>query len=560
MPNGTLSIAEYSRGVVKIIGKKIKFNWVNPSQKSGEQSIGSGFFIDQQGHILTAAHVVSECLEVMIKIPNLGKNEFPVQVLGVCFDLDIALLKADPQQIPGNIFPFPLGGSDQVQIGERAHAVGFPLNQDQLSVTDGIISSRQSGGYFQTNADLNPGNSGGPLFKDGKVIGINIAIMRGSNGIGYAVPIAMYQLIEEELKQPNQQKTKLANLVRRPNLNGIGFTATNPSLNKLFNSQCHESGIYIILVSPGSPFDQVGLKPGHILCSINNKKIDYHGMIQSDYNPDEKVQVHEVFNKVKNGQKIPIIFWDGYSMVTKELTAIPWDAEIREQYPIYEQIDYEIFGGLVVMQLALNHLQIHPEYTQRLFKFTERKNRYQPRLVITDVYPTSEFARLETFSKGDIINKVNNREVYTLEDFRKAITNPIQHQNEYYISIEDEMGCLGVMTANELLTQEQKLNEQYDYKSNLFHILAQKVNFHHLKPQEYQQQKDDSEEVLLSQGDTRTAMIILETPDGQALPIGAIVERTPHKTVGGSLPQPTYKSHQFNLSKTTPYKKSNFLC
>lgn len=512
MRNGTLSITEYSRGIVRIIGKKLKFNWVNPSQKEGEKSIGSGFFIDTDGHVLTAAHVVSECLEVMIKIPNLGKDEFPVRVLGVCFDLDIALLKADPNTIPGNFHSFPIGESDLIQVGDRAHAVGFPLNQEQLSVTDGIISSRQSGGNFQTNADLNPGNSGGPLFKDGKVIGINVAIMRGSNGIGYSVPIEMYKLVEEELKGNNSQKgggpSKETNLVRRPNLDSIGFNATNSALNKLKGSQCHESGIYAMLVSPNSPFDKIGVKPGNIICSINNKKIDYHGMIPSDYNQDEKVQVHEVFTKVKNNTEVPITFWDGSNMITKQMVAEPFDNKIRRKYPVYEQIDHEIFGGLVIMDLALNHLEIHPEYTQRLFKFTERKNRYHPQIVITDIYPTSEFARLETFSKGDIIKKVNNIDVSTLEEFRSAMAQPIYQNGTYYISIEDDMGCLGVMTTKDVLKQEEKLSEQYSYQSIIYHQLA-KTSKYHENPL-----SNDSQNIKLSQGDNKMVLVVPQTGAG----------------------------------------------
>lgn len=154
-------------------------------------SQGTGFFIDKNGHIMTNTHVLKGDFETpasIIQIITIENIMYPAKLIGYSDDSDIALLK-----IELNSTPIKLANSDNIEIGEKVIAIGTPQGF-QFTVTDGIISATKRIGpnnlptYIQTNAELNLGNSGGPLInKDGKVIGINNFKLANSEGIGFAL-------------------------------------------------------------------------------------------------------------------------------------------------------------------------------------------------------------------------------------------------------------------------------------------------------------------------------------------------------------------------------------
>ena len=155
------------------------------------RSIGSGFFIDNQGHLLTCSHVVDDAMKIFIEIPNHGDEKIEVEVLGLCPDLDIALLKTINYK---NKEFYELHEPDyiyEINQGTDVLAIGFPLGQDNIKYTKGIISGRQHG-LIQTDTPINPGNSGGPLILDDKVVGINSSGIRFANNIGYVTHIILF--------------------------------------------------------------------------------------------------------------------------------------------------------------------------------------------------------------------------------------------------------------------------------------------------------------------------------------------------------------------------------
>ncbi len=164
---------------------------------------GSGFIIRSNGVILTNAHVVDGADRVTVTLKD--GREFSGRVLGEDRQADVAVVQIQASNLP----TVSLGNSDQLKPGEWAIAIGNPLGLDN-TVTVGIISSAdRSGrafgapngqGYIQTDAAINPGNSGGPLLNGrGQVIGMNTAIIRGAQGIGFAIPINRAQQIANRL-------------------------------------------------------------------------------------------------------------------------------------------------------------------------------------------------------------------------------------------------------------------------------------------------------------------------------------------------------------------------
>jgi len=230
-----------------------------------EQSLGTGFIISNDGYILTNNHVVNGADDVVVKLSD--GRELKGEIKGLDEKLDLALIKIiDKEKLPST----ELGDSDALEVGEWVMAIGNPFGLSQ-TVTAGIISAKGrvigSGPYddfIQTDASINPGNSGGPLFNaEGKVIGINTAIIAGGQGIGFAIPINMAKGIITQLRESGK--------VTRGYL-GVQIQAVTPELAKSFNLDA-EKGALVADVVKESPADKAGIKVGDIVLEFDGKHI-----------------------------------------------------------------------------------------------------------------------------------------------------------------------------------------------------------------------------------------------------------------------------------------------
>ena len=158
-----------------------------------------GFFIDNKGHILTCSHVTEKTIKIWITVPNTGNKEYECQIVSIFPELDISIIKTDFE----NKSFMKLGDSDKIVTGSEVIALGYPLGQEKLKLTKGIISGRD-GDFIQTDTALNPGNSGGPLVNvNNEVIGVNRAIIAGAENVGYATPIYFFHKFKDELFKKN---------------------------------------------------------------------------------------------------------------------------------------------------------------------------------------------------------------------------------------------------------------------------------------------------------------------------------------------------------------------
>ncbi|MBD2104174.1 HhoA/HhoB/HtrA family serine endopeptidase [Leptolyngbya sp. FACHB-261] len=241
-----------------------------------ERGTGSGFITHSDGTILTNAHVVDRADTVMVTLKD-GRR-FKGTVLGKDPVTDVAVVKIQANNLPS----VSLGRSEQLRPGEWAIAIGNPLGLDN-TVTTGIISatgrsSNQVGisdkrvNFIQTDAAINPGNSGGPLLNaQGEVIGMNTAIIRGAQGLGFAIPIAKAEQIAEQLIAKGK--------VEHPYL-GIQMLALTPEVKENLNSDPNsaitveeDQGILVVRVAPGSPAAKAGLRAGDVIQKINGQSV-----------------------------------------------------------------------------------------------------------------------------------------------------------------------------------------------------------------------------------------------------------------------------------------------
>ena len=161
-------LTKYSNTIVQIISHEIPFDWEMPfKRKQPIVSHGSGFFIDKKGHILTCCHCVENASTIYITIPYHGKTQFEATIKGICPYFDIALLKV--KKYKNKDFCEINEFDEEITQGIETYALGYPLSQDNLKITRGIISGQQFN-YYQTDTSINPGNSGGPLIFKNKVM------------------------------------------------------------------------------------------------------------------------------------------------------------------------------------------------------------------------------------------------------------------------------------------------------------------------------------------------------------------------------------------------------
>jgi serine protease Do len=233
----------------------------------GEQSLGSGFILSEDGYILTNQHVVSDAREVTVRLSD--HRQLTAQVVGSDERADIALLKIDAKGLPA----VKLADMRKTRVGEWVLAIGSPFGFD-YSVTAGIISAKgrnldteQYVPFIQTDAAINPGNSGGPLFNlRGEVVGVNSQIYSqtgGFMGVAFAIPIDIAAKVARELKDKGK--------VTRGWL-GVVVQEVDRNLAKSFNLPKPE-GALVAKVLPDSPAQAAGLKVGDVLLRYNGAEL-----------------------------------------------------------------------------------------------------------------------------------------------------------------------------------------------------------------------------------------------------------------------------------------------
>lgn len=234
----------------------------------GRQSLGSGVIASGEGYIVTNFHVVRGADAIVVRLAD--QSEHPAKLVGSDSRTDLALLKIEGRGLPA----MPFGDSDRLEVGEPVMAIGNPFGLEQ-TVTTGIVSAKErfigSGPYddfIQTDASVNPGNSGGPLVDTrGALVGINTAIFSqtgGSVGIGFAIPVNIAKDVLRQLRESGKVVRGYLGVAVTPVTPQARTTATLPA----------PKGALVAEVVPGSPAAAMGLKPGDVIVRFQGKEIE----------------------------------------------------------------------------------------------------------------------------------------------------------------------------------------------------------------------------------------------------------------------------------------------
>lgn len=266
-------VEQVSAAVVTVVNKQV-FNAFG-RETNETAGVGTGFVIDEQGHVVTNHHVVDGSQEIEVILAD--GTKIGAVLLGADSFSDLAVIRLEEGGQPHVRF----GDSDQLRPGERVIAIGSALGDYTNTVTSGVVSGLgrnlpASVGYnmenmIQHDAPINPGNSGGPLFNlRGEVIGVNTAVVRRSSsgisaeGLGFAIPSNTVQVIAEQLIESGR--------VIRPFI-GISYNPVTPGVARA-NDLKVDHGVYVISVEPGSPAEAAGIQADDIITKLNGQEIN----------------------------------------------------------------------------------------------------------------------------------------------------------------------------------------------------------------------------------------------------------------------------------------------
>ncbi len=271
-------------------------------QERKTSALGSGFIIDKKGIVVTNNHVIQGAEDIVVIVG--GKKDYKAKVLGADPGMDLAVLQIETED---NFAPVKFGNSDKARIGDWVIAIGNPFGLGG-TVTAGIISARNRSiglsryeDFIQTDASINQGNSGGPLFNmDGEVVGINTAILgqSGSIGIGFAIPSNSAQRVINQLIEFGE--TKRGWLGVRIQV----VTQDIVDVEKLDKPR----GALVVSVASGSPSDKAGLLSGDIILEFDGKEIT------------EMKELPKIVAQTDVGKKVSVKIWRNQKEITKTIT------------------------------------------------------------------------------------------------------------------------------------------------------------------------------------------------------------------------------------------------
>ncbi|PYM56111.1 MAG: peptidase [Candidatus Rokuibacteriota bacterium] len=351
------------------------------------RSMGSGFIINANGYIVTNNHVVDGATQLQVKLSD--GREFQGKVVGRDPKTDLALLKIEATGLP----VIPLGDSSALQVGEPVMAIGNPFGLEQ-TVTTGIVSAtgRSIGAgpyddFIQTDASVNPGNSGGPLINArGQVIGINTAIFSqsgGSVGIGFAIPVSLAKSVVTQLAD--------SGTVTRGWL-GVAIQPLTPDLAKTFNRP-DTKGALVSSVTPSSPASRAGLKPGDIITMYDGRSINRVG------------DLPRAVAETRVGREVPVsVLRDGQ---TVQLTARIEALEAKEGRQAAAESEAKPSLGLSIQPLT-------PDLA-KTFNRPDTKG-----ALVSSVTPSSPASRAG-LKPGDIITMYDGRSINRVGDLPRAV-------------------------------------------------------------------------------------------------------------------------------------------
>ena len=378
-----------------------------------QTALGSGFIISADGYILTNNHMVDGAEKVEVELAD--GRKFTAEITGTDPDSDVAVIKIDASKLPH----LELADSDALEVGEWVLAIGNPLGLSH-TVTAGIVSAKGRSGFglatienfIQTDAAINFGNSGGPLINlDGKVVGINTAIVgaTGNIGIGFAIPINMAKYAYEQLRE--------GGAVERGFL-GIEFKDITPELAAALDLERDAKGVVISNVIEDSAAEKAGLKYYDVIVEFEGQPVEKSNEFLNRVamlSPDTKVEVVVL----RDGERKKFTIKLGKRPPEEELTGT--------------------LAADTVEELGFTVENLTDELRERLGYEGESG------VIVTEVEPGSQAAQAG-IAPGALIKEVNRQEIKNTREFNEAIKKAEKKGRALLLIRQDHSAILALIT------------------------------------------------------------------------------------------------------------------
>lgn len=380
-------------------------------QKPQQSGLGSGVIISEDGYIVTNNHVIDNADKLEITLND--NRTFNAKVIGTDATTDLALIKIEAKNLPTITF----GNSDLIKVGEWVLAVGNPFGFTS-TVTAGIVSAKARSissvthgrpigieSFIQTDAAVNPGNSGGALVNtQGLLVGINTAIYSQTGnyaGYSFAIPSTMVKKIITDIKQYGT--------VQRAVL-GIAFSELTSEIAKEKGITAVSKGIYVGKVTDRSAAMEAGLKEGDVITKINNVEINNSGIMQeqmSKYRPGDKINITYIRDNKTNTANITLRNSQGDTSVTKSSGMMSLgcafkelDNERKSQLQISQGLEVVgikdgkfkragIKDGFIITDINNAPVSTHDD-VEKVYKAIMADTQNDKVMFITGIYPTGK--------------------------------------------------------------------------------------------------------------------------------------------------------------------------
>ncbi len=373
-------------------------------QERKSSALGSGFIIDEKGIVVTNNHVIQDAEDIIVRVN--GDQEYKAKVVGADPLSDIAVLQLETKD---KFTPVAFGDSDKARIGDWVIAIGNPFGLGG-TVTSGIISARNRSiglsryeDYIQTDASINSGNSGGPLFDmNGDVIGINTAILgrNGSIGIGFSIPANSAKIVIDQLIEFGETKR-----------GWLGVRIQDVSQEIADVEKLDEPrGALVASVAENSPSDKAGIKAGDIILEFNGVKIN------------QMKELPAIVAKTKVGKKVKVKVWRNQKEITKNV--LLGRLETSEDFKVSEKKE-----PVEKQTSEIESLKI----TVRLLNNEDIKTRKLPNqitgLVVTKIENDSPLKNT-TLAVNDVITEAQKKKIKSINDLREAAQKVINSNQQ----------------------------------------------------------------------------------------------------------------------------------
>jgi len=361
-------------------------------QKRKSSALGSGFIVDENGVVITNNHVIQGAEDIVVRVN--GDKEFKAKVIGADPGMDIAVLQMETDE---KFVPVKFGDSDKARIGDWVIAIGNPFGFGG-TVTSGIISARNRSiglsryeDFIQTDASINQGNSGGPLFNmDGDVIGINTAILgpSGSIGIGFAIPSNNAKKVIEQLIEFGETKRGWL---------GVRIQYVSKEIAEVEKLD-KPRGALVASVADGSPSDDAGIKPGDIILEFDGNPIN------------EMSELPKIVAATDVGKKVKVKIWRNQRELAKNIVLgrLETSSDFKSQGKVTQKPKEKKIEGLKI--------------TVRLLDKNDVAERKLPKgttgVVITNIEKDSPLNYLEV---NNIIVEAQKRKINTIGDLNNIV-------------------------------------------------------------------------------------------------------------------------------------------